>query len=55
MKDTMYESDRFENLDREEDFGNIESSSLIAGIYSQFSTSNCPMGGIAVPMFNEDR
>ena len=55
MKESVFEDNRFENLNREEDFQNTESSSLIAGMYYQFSTSNCPMGGVAVPMFREDR
>ena len=55
MMDSYYESDRFELMDREEDYQNTDSSSVIAGMYSQFATSNCPMGGIAVPMFREDR
>ncbi len=55
MNNYYTESDRFENLDREEDYQNTESSSVIAGMYAQFSMSSCPMGGVAVPMFHEDR
>ena len=39
--------------DHEEDYENVESNSLIAGMYSQFAISNCARGGVILPKEND--